>query len=189
MATIQILNKETLSNKKHLLEYITFEKPDSAGKFQNLEKEVYFRPDVVVVLLVDDSRKKIMLVKQFRLPTFLNGNDTGYLVEACAGIIDGDESPEQTVYREVEEETGYQIHNLEKIAGAYSSPNATTEYMHLFIAKYNENCKISKGGGLANEGESIEVIELDFEEAREKLMEGAFRDIKTILLLQHFFMR
>ena len=186
MATIQILNKETLSEKKYPLKYITFEKPDAEGNFHNIEKEVYFRPDVVVVLLVDDQRKKIMLVKQFRLPTFLNGNYNGYLVEACAGIIDEGETPEQTVYREVEEETGYQIYDLEKIGGAYSSPNATTEYMHLFIAKYNEDGKLSKGGGLEEENESIETIELSFNEAREKLKQGGFRDIKTILLLQHF---
>ena len=187
MSTIQILNKETLSDKKYPLRYITFEKPDLQGKFQNLAKEVYFRPDVIAVLLVDDERKTILLVKQFRLPTFLNGNDSGYLVEACAGIIEEGETPEQTVYREAAEETGFRIHGLEKIGGAYSSPGATTEYIHPYIARYNKESKISAGGGLAAEGESIELIELTFEEAKEQLKQGAFRDIKTILLLQHFF--
>ncbi|HEY4324791.1 MAG TPA: NUDIX hydrolase [Mucilaginibacter sp.] len=188
MSTIQILNKETLSDRKYPLQYITFEKPDADGKFQNLAKEVYFRPDAAVVLLVDDERKKIMLIKQFRLPTFLNGNDHGYLIEACAGLIDEGETPEQTAHREVEEETGYQIYDLEKIGGAYSSPGGSTEYFHLFIAKYNKIGKTSKGGGLEEEGESIEVLELDFAEAREKLKNGEFRDVKTILLLQHFFL-
>jgi nudix-type nucleoside diphosphatase (YffH/AdpP family) len=188
MSTIQILNKETLSKRKYPLQYITFEKPDAEGKFHNLEKEVYFRPDVAVVLLVDNKRKKIMLTKQFRLPTFLNGNDNGYLIEACAGLIDEGETPEQTARREVEEETGYQIHDLEKIGGAYSSPGGSTEYFHLFIAKYNEEDKKSKGGGLEEEGESVEVIEMNFDEAREKLKQGEFRDVKTILLLQHFFL-
>ena len=188
MSTIQILNKETLSNRKHPLRYITFEKPDAEGVFHTQAKEVYFRPDAVVVLLVDEVHEKITLTKQFRLPTFLNGNDSGYLVEACAGLVDEGETPEQTAIREVAEETGYEIGELEKIGAAYASPGGSTEYMHLFIAKYTPETKTSKGGGLAHEGESIELIELGFDKAREKLKQGAFRDIKTILLLQHFFM-
>jgi GDP-mannose pyrophosphatase NudK len=188
MSTIQILNKETLSDKRYPLEYISFEKPDAEGEFHNLEKEVYFRPDIVAVLLVDEKHKKLLLVKQFRLPAFLNGSESGYLVEACAGIIDEDETPEQTAIREAEEETGYQVYELTQVAGAYSSPNATTEFMHLFIAGYESDENHAKYGGLKEEGESIELIELDFDEVREQLKRGAFRDIKTILLLQHFFM-
>jgi len=188
MATIQILNKQTLADKKYPLKYISFEKPDSDGEFHNLEKEVYFRPDAVAVLPVDKQNKKILLTKQFRLPAFLNGSESGYLVEACAGIIDDNETPEQTVRREVEEETGYQINDLIKIAGAYSSPNATTEFLHLFIAGYTSGADHSKNWGLKEEGESIELVELGFGEAKEKLKQGEFRDIKTILLLQHFFM-
>ncbi|MDB5131085.1 MAG: GDP-mannose pyrophosphatase [Mucilaginibacter sp.] len=100
MATIQILNKETLSDKKYPLKYIRYEKPDSDGKFHNLEKEVYFRPDAVTALLVDDERKKLLLTSQFRLPAFLNGSESGYMIETCAGIIDENESPEQTLRRE-----------------------------------------------------------------------------------------
>jgi nudix-type nucleoside diphosphatase (YffH/AdpP family) len=187
MSNIQILNKETLSERKYPLRYITFEKPDLKGKFRNVAKEVYFRPDVVAVLLVDDERKTILLVKQFRLPTFLNGNDSGYMLEACAGIIEVGETPDQTVYREAEEETGFRVHGLEKIGGAYSSPGATTEYIHLYIARYHKESKISAGGGLEAEGESIELKEFPFHEAKDQLKQGAFRDIKTILLLQHFF--
>jgi GDP-mannose pyrophosphatase NudK len=188
MSTIQILNKETLSDKKYPLKYISFEKPDEEGVFHNQEKEVYFRPDAVGVLLVDEKSKKILLTKQFRLPTFLNGSDSGYLVEACAGLIDEGETPEETVRREVEEETGYQINDLNKIAGAYSSPASATEFLHLFIAGYTSEPDHSKTGGLKAEGESIELIELGFNEAREKLKQGEFRDLKTILLLQHFLM-
>jgi nudix-type nucleoside diphosphatase (YffH/AdpP family) len=188
MSTIQILKKETLSDKKYPLKYISFEKPDADGEFHNLEKEVYFRPDAVAVLLVDDEQQKILLTKQFRLPTFLNGSDSGYLVEACAGLIDGDETPEQTVRREVEEETGYQITYLEKIAGAYTSPASATEFIHLFIARYSGDSNHRKTWGLKEEGESIELKELGFDEAKEQLNEGAFRDMKTILLLLHFFM-
>jgi len=188
MSTIQILNKETLSERKYPLQYITFEKPDESGEFHNVAKEVYFRPDAVAVLLADQRQQKILLTKQFRLPTFLNGNDSGYLVEACAGLIDEDETPEQTARREAAEETGYEIGDLEKIGAAYSSPGATTEYMHLFIAGYTSDKAHQKFAGLKAEGESIELIELGFEEAKQQLMAGAFRDIKTILLLQHFFL-
>ncbi len=188
MSTIQILNKETLSERKYPLQYITFEKPDELGEFHNLAKEVYFRPDAAVVLLVDERQKKILLTKQFRLPTFLNGNDSGYLVEACAGLIDEDETPEQTARREASEETGYEIGDLEKIGGAYSSPGGTTEFMHLFIGSYHSETDHQKFGGLKAEGESIELVELGFDEAKQQMMAGAFRDLKTILLLQHFFL-
>jgi len=188
MATIQILNKETLSDKKYLLQSISFEKPDEDGVFSNMAREVYFRPDAVAVLLIDEKRKKILLTKQFRLPTFLNGNDSGYTVEACAGLIDDGETPEQTACREVKEETGYQINALTKIGDGYTSPNATTEYLYLFIAAYASESNHLKYGGLRDEGERIELVEISFDEAYEQLKQGAFRDMKTIALLQHFFL-
>lgn len=188
MSNIQILKKETLSDKKYLLKNISFEKPDEDGVFHNVEKEVYFRPDGVAVLLVDDERKKILLGKQFRLPAFLNGSESGYLVEVCAGIIDDAENPEDTAHREVGEELGYEIHDLERVAGAYSSSGGITEFVYYFIARYNEKSETGKGGGLKEEGESVERIEMSFDEAREKLKQGEFRDAKTIILLQHFFM-
>ncbi len=188
MAAIQILDKQTLSDKKYRLQLISFERPDNDGEFHTLQKEVYFRPDTVAVLLVDIKNKKLLLTKQFRLPTFLNGNDTGYLLEACAGIIDANETPEQTAYREAEEETGYRIENLTKIGAGYTSPASITEYMHLFTAEYTSRADHPKYGGLKEEDESIELIELDFDEARNKLLNGAVRDLKTMVLLQHFFM-
>jgi GDP-mannose pyrophosphatase NudK len=188
MATIQILNRETLSHKKYPLQNIRFERPDADGKFHTLEKEVYFRPDAVAVLLVDDKHKKILLGRQFRLPAFLNGCDKGYLVETCAGIIDEDETEEQTAYREVKEETGYQITNLNKIGGVYASVGGSTEFVHLFTANYTSDGQHSKSGGLAAEGEDIELIEMSLDEAKEKLKQGWFIDAKTVLLLQHFFL-
>ncbi|HEY0244272.1 MAG TPA: NUDIX hydrolase [Mucilaginibacter sp.] len=188
MATIQILNKETLSKKKYLLQNITFEKPDNAGKFHKQEKEIYFRPDAVAVLLVDNNNEKILLTKQFRLPTFLNHSDTGYLVETCAGLIDEDETPEQAAIREVEEETGYQITGLEKIGGVYTSAGGITEYLYLFTAQYDNTSQHGEGGGKAGEGEDIELIEMTLNDAREKLKQGWFIDAKTMLLLQHYFL-
>ena len=186
MATAQILDRQTLSDKKYPLQYIKFEKPDSEGVFRNQEREVYFRPDAVSVLLVDEKQQKILLTKQFRLPAFLNGSDSGYLVEVCAGIIDEGEEAESTAHREVEEETGYKITNLERVASAYSSAGGITEYIYLFTANYQSEPGHAKTGGL--EGEDIELIELSFSEAKEKLKRGEFRDLKTICQLQHFFM-
>lgn len=188
MSTIQILKKETLSDKKYPLKYVWYEKPGSDGVFHNLEKEVYFRPDTVAVLPVNDKLKTILLTRQFRLPAFLNGNETGYLVEACAGIIDSNETPEQTVYREAEEEMGCKIRDPEKIAGAYTSSGGLTEFVHFFVARYDEKDRAGKTGGLKDEGEDIELVEMGFDEAREKLKQSAFIDTKTILLLQHFFL-
>lgn len=188
MAGVQILTKETLSEKKYPLKYVTFQKPDREGKMQLEEKEVYFRPDAVAVLLADKNQKKFLLTKQFRLPAYLNGNETGFLIEACAGLIDKDETPEQTARREVKEETGYEVGDLKKIAGAYTSAGGITEFLHLFIASYNSEKNHKSVGGLEEEGEHIELVELGFDEAREKLRRGEFRDVKIILLLQYYFL-
>ena len=188
MSNIQILNKETLSHKKYPLKYITFENPDADGVFHTVGKEVYFRPDAIAVLLIDDERKKLLLGKQFRLPAFLNGSDSGYLVEVCAGLIDAGENPEDTAHREVGEEMGYAITNLERVATAYSSPGCITEMIYYFTARYRLQSKTGDGGGLKEEGEHIELVEMSFDEAREKLLQGWFREANTIMLLQYFFM-
>lgn len=150
--------------------------------------EVYFRPDAVAVLLVDPQRKNFLLTRQFRLPTFLNGNEKGYLVETCAGLIDEGETPEQAVRREVEEETGYPLSGLEKIGGIYTSAGGITEFVHLFVAGYESDGPHGKGGGKPGEGEDIELLEISFDEARAHLKQGAVRDAKTLLLLQHYFL-
>src|SRR5471030_2322617 len=163
MSTIQILKKETLSDKKYPLKYIWYEKPDSDGVFHNRETEVYFRPDAIAVLLVNDKRKTILLTHQFRLPTFLNGSESGYMIETCAGIIDADETHEQTAHREAEEETGCKIYDLENVANAYTSSGGLTEFVHFFIASYDEENRNGKSGGLKDEGEDIELIEFGFD--------------------------
>ena len=144
---------------------------------------------LISVLMVDEKRKKMVLTHQFRMPTFLNGNDTGYMLETVAGLIDENETPEQTAIREVEEETGYRVKNLEKIAGAYSSGGGITEFVHFYIARYSPADKKGPGGGLESEGEDIEVIEMDISEARSKLKNAEFKDAKTIILLQHYFLK
>lgn len=188
MSDIKILKEETLSDKKYPLKYYTFQRTGSKGKLLEKKMEVYFRPDAVVVLLVDSANRKFLLTKQFRLPTYLNGNDTGYLVEACAGLIDEGESPEETAYREVDEEVGYPIRDLQKIASVYTSAGGMTEFQRLYIASYESQGSHGEGGGLEEEGEDIALVEMSFDEARDSLKNGEFADAKTILLLQHYFL-
>ena len=189
MAAVSIISEEVLSSKKYPLKYITFEKPDSEGVMQQQAKEVYYRPDAVAVLIVDEERMKFLLCRQFRLPTFVNGNETGYLVEVCAGLMDENETPEQTVLREAKEETGYTLAELSPVAGTYTSAGGITEFVHLFIGSCSLNGDNPGAGGLKDEGEDIELLELGFEEARTMLKQGEFHDMKTILLLQHYFMQ
>ncbi|WP_143014241.1 NUDIX domain-containing protein [Mucilaginibacter pineti] len=188
MATINIINRETVPGTKYPLQTITFQKPDLHGQMHDQKNEIYFRPDAVAVLLVDIKAEKFLLARQFRLPTFLNGSETGYLVETCAGLIDEGETPEQAVRREVQEEMGYTISNLEKVGGVYTSAGSITEFVHLFMAEYNSTGTHEKGGGKAGEGEDIELLELNFSEAREQVRMGSILDAKTMLLLQHYFM-
>jgi GDP-mannose pyrophosphatase NudK len=188
MATINILKRETIPGTKYPLQNITFQKPDLQGEMHEQTNEVYFRPDAVAVLLVDQKAEKFLLTRQFRLPAFLNGSEKGYLTEVCAGLIDDGELPEATVRREVQEETGYQINNLKNLGAIYTSAGGITEYVHLFLALYDSKSDHEKGGGKAGEGEDIELLELSFSNAQEQLSNGSFRDAKTILLLQHYFM-
>lgn len=186
MSTIQILDRKTLSDKKYPLQNIKYEQPDHEGKMHDREKEVYFRPDAVAVLLVDVKAKKLLLTRQFRLPAFLNGNEKGYLIEAIAGIMDEIELPEETARREVMEETGYELESLEKFGGVYTSVGGITEFVHLFTGTYTSDRTHATYGGLMDEGEDIELIEMTFDEAREKLNRHEFIDAKTVILLQNF---
>jgi GDP-mannose pyrophosphatase NudK len=188
MATIQILEKQTIGGTKYPLKKIKFEKPDLEGKMHDAENEVYFRPDAVGVLLVDENKELVLLTRQFRLPAFLNGSENGYLVEACAGLIDEAETPEQAARREAMEETGYTIDALEKIAGVYPSAGGITEFLHLYVGNFDSSAAHEKGGGLAAENEAVEMLLISFSEAKEKLRRGEINDAKTLILLHHYFL-
>jgi GDP-mannose pyrophosphatase NudK len=184
MASVRILNKETLSEKKYLLQNITFEIVDSKGDLQTQKREVYIRPHGASLLLYNAQKKAILLSKQFRLPALLIDN-SGDVIEACAGIIDDGESPEEAVKREAEEELGYRVNTVQKVAEVYPSPGGLSELIYLYIAEYTDDMKINDGGGKEDEGEDIEVIELPFSEARRMIENGEFTDAKTIILIQH----
>lgn len=188
MTGILIKKEETLSDTKYLLKKYTFQRKDSKGELLEKNNEVYFRPNAVAVLLADCVNRTFLMTRQFRFPTYLNGNETGFLIEACAGLIDEAETPEETAFREVDEEMGYPIHNLKKIAAVYTSAGGITELLHLYVAEYNSKGAHGEGGGLEEEGEDIELLEMDFDEAREALRRGDFTDAKTVMLLQHYFL-
>lgn len=182
--TIQILKEELLSKNWYLLKKFTFEIQLTENQIQKQVREVYDRGNGATILLFNKTKKTIILIKQFRFPTFLNGNKSGMLIETCAGILE-DENAEECIKRETEEETGFQIDKVEKIFEAYMSPGAITEVIHFFIAEYSSEMKISEGGGLASEHENIEVIEILFDDAYLMIKTGEIKDAKTIMLLQY----
>ena len=135
-------------------------------------------------MLYNLESKKVILTRQFRLPTYLNGNVGGFLTEACAGLLEKD-SPEDCAVKEAREETGYQIKNPKKLFEAFMSPGSITELMHFFIAEYSWEMKVNEGGGSSQEQEDIEVLEIGFEKAWNMISDGVIKDAKTIMLLQH----
>jgi nudix-type nucleoside diphosphatase (YffH/AdpP family) len=181
---IKILSEELLSKNWYLLKKFTFEIQINENKIQKQVREVYDRGNGATILLYNTTKKTIILIKQFRFPTFLNGNKNGMLIETCAGILE-QENAEECIKRETEEETGFQINKVEKLFEAYMSPGAVTEIIHFFKAEYTLEMKISEGGGLASEQENIEVIELSFDDAYKMIASGEIKDAKTILLLQY----
>ncbi len=181
---VTIEKTEILSDNWYTLKKVTFTIQKKDGTFEQQSREAYDRGNGAVILLYNKNSETIILTRQFRLPTFINGNASGMMIEACAGLLDND-NPEDCIRRESEEETGYKISHVEKIFEAYMSPGSVTEILHFFIAEYSEELKINGGGGLADEGEDIEVLEIAFGDALEMIDSGEIRDAKTIMLLQH----
>ncbi|MFC6858840.1 NUDIX domain-containing protein [Zunongwangia atlantica] len=184
MKKIEILEKKVLSNEWAVLnEYVySFERKDGTKQIHN--REVYDKGDGSAIILYNKESNKIILTRQFRIPTYVNGNQNGYMIEACAGLLDG-LTPEECVVKETEEETGYKIETPKRLFHSYMVAGAVTEIIYFFIAPYNESMKVTKGGGLEDEGEEIEVLEYDFDEAYNMIFTGEIIDAKTIMLLQH----
>ncbi|BFO68289.1 GDP-mannose pyrophosphatase NudK [Chryseobacterium sp. S0630] len=181
---ITLLNTEILSDNWYTLNKVTYSVLKKDGTTETQSREAYDRGNGAVILLYNTDSNTVILTRQFRLPTYINGNSTGMLIEACAGLLDND-NPEDCIKRETEEETGYKISKVEKIFEAYMSPGSVTEILYFFIAEYSNEMKINDGGGLEEEGENIEVLELPFEESLKMIDTGEIKDAKTIMLLQH----
>lgn len=180
---VRNLSTEILSNNWYTLKKITFDFL-SSGEWKTLNREAYDRGNGATILLYNKESKTVILTRQFRLPTFINGNADGMLIEACAGLLDRD-NPEDCIRRETEEETGYKISSVQKIFEAYMSPGSVTEILHFFVAEYSHHMKVNEGGGLAHEQENIEVLELNFNDAMAMIETGNIKDGKTIMLLQY----
>lgn len=181
---ITLLKTEILSDNWYTLNKVTYSVLKKDGTTETQSREAYDRGNGAVILLYNTDLNTVILTRQFRLPTYINGNSTGMLIEACAGLLDND-NPEDCIKRETEEETGYKISKVEKIFEAYMSPGSVTEILYFFIAEYSNEMKINDGGGLEEEGENIEVLELSFEESLKMIDTGEIKDAKTIMLLQH----
>jgi nudix-type nucleoside diphosphatase (YffH/AdpP family) len=153
------------------------------GRTQHIMREVYFNGPGSAVLPIDAARGTVLLIRQYRLPAQLNG-DASFLIEACAGVVDPGEDAATNVRKEAEQETGYRVRDVRKVMEVYSSPGACMEKLHLFLAAYDANDRVSAGGGLEEEGEEIEVLEMPLAEAWRLVQEGAIADAKTVLLIQ-----
>ncbi len=181
---IKNIKSTLLSDNYYILNKVTFDYLMSSGKWVTQMREVYDRGDGAGILLYNKKKKTVILTKQFRMPTYLNDNKDGFLLEIAAGMLDKDH-PEACIIRETEEEVGYRLKEVKKVYEAYSSPGVMTEKMHFFIGEYTEDMKVGEGGGLDSEHEDIEVLELPFEKAIAMLNNGEIEDTRTIVLLQY----
>lgn len=181
---IKILSTEILSDNWYTLNKITFEYTKKDGTVETQNREAYDRGNGATILLYNKVNQTVILTRQFRLPTYLNGNESGMLIETCAGLLDKD-NPETAIKRETEEETGYKIKDVQKVFEAYMSPGSVTEILYFFTAEYSKDMKVSEGGGHHEEQENIEVLELPFKNALEMIKIGEIKDGKTIMLLQY----
>jgi len=179
---VEVLNTEVLSDNWYTLRKVTYRIRGRNGEWETQSREAYDRGNGATILLYDRARGTVILTRQFRLPTYVNGNASGMLIEACAGLLDQDD-PEACIAREAREETGFEIRNARKIFEAYMSPGSVTEVLHFFVADYAREERVDQGGGV--DDEDIEVLEMPFTEALAMIESGEIRDAKTIMLLYH----
>ncbi len=181
---VRNIKKVLLSDNWYTLNKVVCDYKMPDGQWVEQARESYDRGNGAAVLLYNKKKQTVVLISQFRMPTYLNGNKTGLMIEVTAGLLDGDD-PQTCVIKEAEEESGFRVKKVEKVFEAYMSPGAVTEIIHFYIAEYQESDKVSEGGGLAAEQEDITVLELGFEEALNMIYTGEIKDAKTIMLLQH----
>jgi GDP-mannose pyrophosphatase NudK len=180
---IRPISAESLSESWGLLQRHTFELRRRNGEWQKQVRETYDRGDGAAVLLCDIAEKAVILIRQFRYPAFYRG-ETPYLIEVCAGKLEGD-SPEACAHKEALEECGYRLESLDQVTSAFMSPGSVTERLTLFIGRIDAQSRIADGGGLAHEGEDIEILNIPFDTALSMIETGEIIDSKTIILLQH----
>lgn len=180
---VRNIREQLLSDNWFTLKKYTFELLRRDGSWQEQNRESYDRGNGAVVLLYHKARKTVVLTRQFRFPIYVNGH-SGFLIEATAGLLDN-ASPEARIIAEAEEETGFRITKIEKVFESYMSPGSVTEKLFFFIAEYSDDDRQGSGGGVAEEGEDIEVLEWPFTRALEAVRNGEIMDAKTIMLIQY----
>jgi nudix-type nucleoside diphosphatase (YffH/AdpP family) len=180
---VRVKNVEILSDRHYRLNEVEFDYRRGNGEWQTQKHEVFDRGHAATLLPYNVASRTVVLTRQFRLPAYLAGHDD-LLIEAAAGMLD-DETPEKRIRAEAEEEIGYRLHDVRKVFEAFMSPGAVTEKLHFFVAEYEAAMRISNGGGLAEEGEDIEVLELPIDSALAMISDGRIVDAKTIMLLQY----
>jgi len=181
-AKIDLIKNKILSENWFVLRNFTYDLTSKNGTTLRHKREVYDRGNGATILLYNRAKNSVLLIRQFRIATWVNGNPDGMLIETCAGLLDND-SPEDCIRKEAIEETGYIIGDVEKLFELYMSPGGVTEVVHFFAAEYSEAQRDNAGGGV--EDEDIDVLELPFPEAWAMIKDGRIKDGKTVILLQH----
>ena len=180
---IRVRSVEILSDDWAVLKKTTFDYHRRNGAWETQVRQTYDRGNGAAVLPYDPDRGKVLLIRQFRYPAFVN-NHPEPLIEVCAGKLDADD-PETCARKEAEEELGYRLGPVEPVFNAFMSPGSVTERLVLYIARYSPTDRVSDGGGHASEGEDIEVLEMSLDQAMTMIAAGEIIDGKTIMLLQH----
>lgn len=179
---IDVIKDKILSENYFILRNITYDLTRQNGEVVRHKREVYDRGNGATILLYNREKQSVLLIRQFRIATWVNGNEDGQLIETCAGLLDDDE-PEVCIRKEAIEETGFQVGEVRKVFELYMSPGGVTEIVHFFVAEYSEAQRANNGGGV--EDEDIEVLELPFEQALAMMRRGEIRDGKAVILLQY----
>ena len=180
---VRIVDTTVLSDDWYTLRKVTFDFLRRDGTWQRQSRETYDRGNGATILLHDPETGNVILTRQFRMPVFVNGHD-GMLIETAAGLLDH-ASPEERIRLEAEEETGYRVRDVRKVFEAYMSPGSVTEKLYFYLGEYDASMRVDDGGGVAAEGEDVEVLEVSLEAALQMIQDGTIADGKTIMLLQH----
>lgn len=176
---------QVLADDWYVLRKASFDFQRRDGSWTRESREAYDRGNGATILLYDPAARTVLLTRQFRWPAYANGHPDGMLIEAPAGLLD-DDAPEAAIRREAEEETGVAVTAVEHLFDAFMSPGSVTERVHFFAAPYDSAGRAhhGAGGGVAEEGEDIEVLELGLDDALAMIADGRIADGKTIMLLQ-----
>ncbi|UVJ39117.1 NUDIX domain-containing protein [Arthrobacter sp. CJ23] len=180
---VGVTRVEVTSEGWHVLRRTTFSYRRRDGQVVTEQRETYDRGNGATILVYDPVRRTVLLTRQFRFPAYVNEHHDGMLIEAAAGLLD-DDAPDVAIRREAAEELGVTLGDLRHVFDLYMSPGSVTERIHFYVAPYVPGDLSGPGGGLQEEGEDIEVLEIPFDEALAMTSDGRIVDGKTVILLQ-----